>query len=236
MILLRSLVFNALFFPVMAIGAVLATPLLLAPRAWLFRVTALWARLVLWLLRAVCGVRVAVEGLSRIPCDGPALVASGHQSAFDTILWFALLPRPAYVLKRELLAIPFYGWIARGTGMLVVDREAGARAMRALLRDGKRAAAEGRQVVIFPEGTRAPPGQTLPFQPGVAALAAAMRVPVVPVATNSGLFWGRRSFAKRPGTIVVRALEPLDPRLPKDALLRELEARIGAEQARLAAA
>ena len=137
------------------------------------------------------------------------LIASRHQSAFDTIVWLLLVPRCCYVLKRELLRIPLFGPLMPLAGMIAVDRSAGAGALRGLLRDGDRAKQEERQIVIFPEGTRAEPGRLLPLQPGVAALASRTGLPVIPVVTDSGHCWGRRSFRKRAGTIHIRILAAL---------------------------
>jgi 1-acyl-sn-glycerol-3-phosphate acyltransferase len=192
----------------------------------MLRLMRLWALFVMALLRGVCGIGLRVTGAEHLPVDGAALVAAKHQSAFDTVVWFALLPDTAYVLKRELFDVPVWGWLARGAGMIAVDRMAGASAMRHLLRAGKLAAAEGRQMVIFPEGTRVPPGERRPYQPGVAALAAATGLPVIPVATDSGLRWGRRAFHKRPGVITVAVLPPLPAGLRRDALLPLLEEAI----------
>jgi 1-acyl-sn-glycerol-3-phosphate acyltransferase len=191
-----------------------------------------WARVVIRMLRRICGIDVLITGLEHIPRDGAALIASTHQSAFDTAIWM-LLPRPSYVLKKELLKIPLFGPLMRPSGMIVVDRRAGMRAIRDLIRDGRRARDDGRQVVIFPEGTRAPPGAPHVIQPGVAALAAAMGVPVIPVATNSGELWGRNSFLKRPGLIRIAVGAPLPAHLPRAELVqaiatawRELEAKL----------
>jgi 1-acyl-sn-glycerol-3-phosphate acyltransferase len=181
-----------------------------------------WARVVIRMLRLICGIHVHITGLEHVPRAGPALIASMHQSAFDTAIWM-LLPRPSYVLKKELLKVPLFGALMRPSGMIVVDRRAGARAIRDLMRDGKRARDDGRQVVIFPEGTRAPPGAPHVIQPGVAALAAAMRVPVIPVATNSGAHWGRKSFLKRPGVIRIAVGPPLPANLPRAELVQAIE-------------
>jgi 1-acyl-sn-glycerol-3-phosphate acyltransferase len=151
------------------------------------------------------------------------VIASAHQSAFDTFVWLALLPRCCYVLKKELLRIPLFGPLLPLAGMIAVDRHGGASAMRHLLRDGDRAVREDRQIVIFPEGTRAAPGERLPLQPGVAALATRTRLPVIPVVTDSGRYWGRRAFQKRPGTINIRLLEPLSPEAGRDRLMSGLE-------------
>jgi len=229
LLLLRSLLFNIAFFGFTALLAVGAIPLLAAPRSWLRRMMRFWAQGVVALLRVICGVRLVVEGREHLPPSGPALIASRHESAFDTIIWFTLVPDVTYVLKKELLRIPVYGWHARGAGMISVDRQGGATAMRGMLREARATVAAGRQIVIFPEGTRAPPGELLPLQPGIVALAKATGLPVIPVATNSGRVWSRRAFTKRPGTITVRILPPLGHR----DLLARLDATLRTEQARL---
>lgn len=233
MLVLRSLLFNAGFFGLTALTCVLALPLLAVSRRHMLTLQRLWARLILALLRVLCGVTLRVEGREHLPAQGPALIAAKHQSAFDTVVWFLLVPDPVYVLKAELFRIPVWGWHARHTRMIGVDRKGGANAMRGMLREAREAAAEGRQIVIFPEGTRVAPGARVPYQPGIVALASATALPVIPVATNSGLAWGRRSFVKRPGEIVVKVLEPLPPGLARTELLGALEARIEAAQATL---
>ena len=222
MTLLRSTLFNLYFFLltfVLTVG--LATPVrLLAPHRVL-DVAMLWARLLVTGLRVICGIRVSVEGLERLG-SGPALIASTHQSAFDTFVWLTLLPRCCYVLKQELLRIPLFGPLMPLAGMIAVDRHGGASAMRHLLREGARAIGEQRQIVIFPEGTRAAPGQELPLQPGAAALAARTRLPVIPAVTDSGRCWGRRAFQKRPGTIHIRLLDPVSPEAGRRQLMHSL--------------
>lgn len=234
MTLLRSALFNALFYLMTAGLAVLALPLLAGPPAatrWMMR---LWARMTTGLLRLVCGVRVELRGMGHIP-PGGCVIAAKHQSAFDTIIWLALLPDAAYVLKRELLRIPLYGWYARRAGMIPVDRAGGGAALRGMLRRAVAAVAEGRQVVIFPEGTRTAPGARVPYQPGVVAIAAGTGAPVVPVATDSGRIWGRRAFRKPPGVIRIVALPPLPPGLPRARLIAALESAIETESAALLA-
>lgn len=233
MVILRSILFNIAFFTFTAIVAVATLPLLAAPRHWHRAAMRGWAVGVTWLLRAVCGVRLRVEGMEHLPPSGPALLASRHESAFDTMVWFTLVPDVLYVQKVELFRVPLYGWHARKAGMIGVDRTGGANAMRGMLREAQTAANSGRQIVIFPEGTRVPHGQTVPFQPGVVALANATGLPVTPVATNSGRVWGRRAFTKRPGEIVIRILPPLPARMPRGALMPALEAAITEAQARL---
>jgi len=225
MIWLRSALFNAAFFGMTAVMAAIGLPLLLLPRGALWTFARFWVRLVLWLLRLLVGIRVRVSGAEHLP-DGPGLVAAQHQSAFDTIIWLALLPRPAVVLKRELLRIPIYGWFCRKFGMIPIDRTAGGAAIRALLRGADAAVAAGRPVLIFPEGTRTEPGAQHPFQPGVAALARRIGGAVVPVATDSGRHWGRRAFRKLPGTISIAVLPPIPVTADRDHLVAQLESAI----------
>ncbi|MFL1461652.1 lysophospholipid acyltransferase family protein [Roseococcus sp. DSY-14] len=211
MTLLRSLLFNLLFFGLTAVAGLVLLPLLLGPRRWSRDVMRLWSRTMLVLLRAIAGIRLEVTGREHLP-QGAALVASRHESAFDTLVWFALVPDAAYVMKQELFRVPVYGLWARRTGHVGVDRAGGMKAVRALVRDGKAALETGRQLIIFPEGTRAAPGVAAPVLPGVVALAQAGGHPVVPVRTDSGLCWPRRSFLKHPGTIRIAVQPPLHGR------------------------
>lgn len=215
MILIRSILYNAYFWLVTAAMALGSLPIrFLAPR-FALGYGRIWARAVLAGLGPLAGVRVAVLGAERLPQQGPALIASQHQSAFDTLIWLLLVPRPAYVLKRELEKVPFYGPMLRPAGQIAIDRHGGASALGALLRAAERAVAERRQIVIFPEGTRVAPGKHGVVQPGVAALAQRTGLPVIPVATDSGRIWGRRAFRKHPGTIHIVIGEPLAPNSPR---------------------
>jgi len=232
MIWLRSFIFNALFMTITALAAIIAMVLLpFQPRVMRCFIR-YWARLIIWVLRLVCGIRVEVTGLEHI-APGAAIIASKHQSAFDTFVWPALLDHPSYVLKRELLNLPFWGRAARHTGAVAVDRDGGGAALRALVRDGKRVLDEGRPLVIFPEGTRSAPGEKVPYQPGVAALVIGSGAPCYPVATNSGQHWGRRAFHKMPGVIAIAILPPLPAGLARKPLMEALETQIEAETARL---
>jgi 1-acyl-sn-glycerol-3-phosphate acyltransferase len=223
MTLLRSILFNLFFFAAtLAITLLLATPVRFAAPHRAPDVARLWARVMVWGARVICGIRLQVSGLEHIG-SGAALIASRHQSAFDTFIWLTLVPRCCYVLKRELLRIPLFGPMMSLTGMIAVDRSGGAGALRGLMREGERAMREARQIVIFPEGTRAEAGEMLPLQPGVAALAARTHLPVIPVVTDSGRCWGRRAFQKRPGTIHIRVLQPLPTGLARDQLMQRLQ-------------
>lgn len=222
MTLFRSLVFNIWFYgltTVMTIGSVFVRS-----SGWRPSLTYAqrWARLSLWGLRTICGVRWQVVGAELLPSSGPALIASMHQSAFDTLVWAMLAHDFAYVLKRELTQVPLFGPMLLATGMIAVDRSAGMSAMRGLLRETDRAINEGRQIVIFPEGTRVLPGERIRLQPGVAAIAARTGLPVYPVATDSGLRWGRRAFRKTPGVIHIRIMPPIPPDLPRAELMERI--------------
>jgi 1-acyl-sn-glycerol-3-phosphate acyltransferase len=222
MILLRSILFNLFFFAAtFVITLLLATPVRFAAPHRVMGAAQLWARVMVWGARVICGIRLHVSGLEHIG-SGAALIASRHQSAFHTFVWLTLMPRCCYVLKRELLRIPLFGPLMPLTGMIAVDRGGGASALRELMREGERAVREERQIVIFPEGTRAEVGAMLPLQPGVAALAARTRLPVIPVVTDSGHCWGRRAFHKRPGTIHIRVLKPIPTGIRRDELMQRL--------------
>lgn len=223
MIVLRSIAFNVFYFGSTALLMIPGLAIrLFAPRQAL-RLAIFWAHMELLAARLICGIRVRVTGAEYLPREGAALIASRHESAFDTMVWLTLLPRACYVLKTELTRIPFFGGLVRPSGMIPVDRDGGATTMRQLMRDGLRAMAEGRQIVIFPEGTRGHSGTLLTLHPGVAALAFSTKLPVIPVWTNSGLLWGRRSFRKYPGTIAIQVLPPLPAGLKRAELMARLE-------------
>ena len=167
-----------------------------------------WSAGTLVLLRWCVGLDHEVRGRENLP-DGPVIIAMKHQSAWDTLAAPVIFARPAIVIKRELGFVPFYGWYALKAGMIPIDRGAGATALRRMIAAAERAKAAGRPIFIFPEGTRTAVGERRPYQPGVAALYRQLGMPLVPVAVNSGLFWGRRRFLKRPGRIVVEILPPM---------------------------
>lgn len=218
----RALLFNLFFFGVTFLLAFPAQLVLLAARRRVFGYARAWTRLMLWGARTMCGIRVEVTGLARVP-PGAALLASQHQSAFDTLVWMTLLPAPSYVVKRELTRIPLFGPLLPAAGMLAVDREGGSLALRALLGRASEARAAGRQIIIFPEGTRVPSGARVKLQPGIAALAQRLDLPVIPVATDSGLRWGRRAFTKYPGVIHIAVGDPIPVGTPRATLLRAIE-------------
>jgi 1-acyl-sn-glycerol-3-phosphate acyltransferase len=231
---LRSLVFNLVFYAWTAFLAILALPMVLAPRAVVMRLGRWWSRTVLELARLIAGIEYELRGAEHLP-HAPAIIAMKHQSAWDTLAAPALFGDVAIVVKRELLWIPCYGWYARKAGMIPVDRGAGAAALRAMVNRARAVVAQGRPIVIFPEGTRTAVGAKRGYHPGVAALYGQLGLPVVPIAVNSGLFWPRRSFLKRPGRIVVEALPPLPPGLERRTFIAELQSRIETATERLVA-
>jgi 1-acyl-sn-glycerol-3-phosphate acyltransferase len=227
MIVLRSALFNLTFFAVGLAMTIAGTLVRLFEPDRVMDVARLWARVNVAALRVLCGIKLEVTGREHLP-KGPALIASAHQSAFDTMVWLTLVPRCCYVVKDELLRIPLFGRLIIASGMISVDRHGGAASLRRLLREGDRAVREARQIVIFPEGTRSPAGTVLPLQPGVAALAARTGLPVIPVVTDSGHCWGRRAFRKRSGVIRVVIGPPLPPGLRRNELMRRLEMALAA--------
>ncbi len=185
-----------------------------------------WARLLIASAR-LCGIRLDVRGGEYLPAHGPALIAAEHQSTFDTMVWMALLPRTCFVLKQELIAVPLFGRLLLRAGMIPVDRAGGAASLRAVLRGATRACASGRQIVIFPQGTRIDPANPAPLQPGIAAIAAATQLPVIPARINSGTCWPRTGFRRNAGTVTVTILPPVPANTRRAALMAGLSAQFG---------
>lgn len=237
MTFLGSVLFNIWFFGLTALLLVLSLPTHLMARRWSCLVGKAWMRGLTWGLATFCGLRYELRGRVEL-LRQPGLFAAKHQSAWDTMIFHTLCPDPAYVMKKELLSVPLYGWLAKRQGNIPVDRKGGAAALKKMLEEAQAAIAAGRQIVIFPQGTRVAPGAGAadwPYHPGVAGLYARLGVGCVPVALNSGVFWGRRSFVKRAGTIVVEVLDPIPPGMSRAAFMRELEQRVEAASARLEA-
>lgn len=232
--MLRSLAFALAFYVNTALFLVLGSPLLVAPRRWAMMGLKAHALVSLWLLERICGTRMEVRGRERLPA-GPCLVVAKHQSAWDTFALIPLLHDPAIVLKDELKWIPLYGWFCLKFRHILVRRDKAAVALKAMLRDAEDRIGEGRQILIFPEGTRRAPGAAPDYKPGFVALYDGLGIPCVPLALNSGLFWPRRSLERRPGTIVVEFLEPIAPGQPRKAFRAEVESRIEAASERLQA-
>ncbi|MDA0675402.1 MAG: lysophospholipid acyltransferase family protein [Proteobacteria bacterium] len=233
--LIRSHVFNVAFVvwtALILIGLALLLPL---PRRAMLWGVGVWADGVSALARALVGITYEVRGRQNL-VPGGAIYASKHQSAWETAVFYRILPEPAYVMKKELFRIPLWGWCARKVGAVSVDRAGGGQALRQLIKACGNAVSLGRQVVIFPEGRRIAPGVTQGYHPGIAAIYGAIGdAPVIPVALNSGLYWGRRSKIKWPGKIVIEFLPALPKGLSRRAFMAELEGRIEPATRRLEA-
>jgi 1-acyl-sn-glycerol-3-phosphate acyltransferase len=232
--MLRSILFAAAFYIATALYLLLGSPLLLGPRSWAMAGLRSHAGTCLWLLRAIVGTRMEVRGREHLPA-GACLVAAKHQSAWDTFALVLLFRDPALVMKAELMHVPFYGWFSRKFGMIPIKRETGPSALRELVRAARARIAAGREVLIFPEGTRRAPGAPPDYKPGVVLLYESLGVPCVPLALNSGLYWPRRRLDRYPGTIVVEFLAPLPPGLRRAEFKALLQQRIEEASARLIA-
>lgn len=228
MILLRSIIFNICFILWAFISSVIFAPLFLISRDAALKSGRPWAKGALLLARVILGIKHEIRGAEHLTNE-PVIYASKHQSAWDTAIFLCLLDRPCYVLKRELLRIPFWGWYLWRMGMIAIDRSAGASTIKQMVRDGKERLAERRTIVIYPEGTRTRPGAEPNYHPGVVALYSQLGVPVVPVALNSGVFWGKNAFFKKPGTITISFLPPIPAGLPKGEFMPRLQSAIETE-------
>jgi 1-acyl-sn-glycerol-3-phosphate acyltransferase len=229
---LRSLLFNLYFLGWTLLVGLLCLPLLLGGWRLANRFGRWWAGTILAGARVICGLRGEFRGLERLPA-GACIVAMKHQSTWDTLAAPRFLAAPAFVLKRELMRVPVFGWYLRRCRMLPIDRAGGAKALKDLVAAAEARKAEGRPIVIYPEGTRRAPGAPPAYHVGVAALYLALNLPVVPVALNSGLYWRRRAFAKRPGTVVLEVQEPIPAGLDRRTFMRTLQERIETASQRL---
>ncbi len=232
--MVRSLLYVALFYVNTALFLVLGSPLLLGPRRWAMAGLKYHALTSIWWMRVIVGTRLEVRGRENLP-EGPALIASKHQSAWDTFGLIPLTRDPAMVMKQELLSLPLYGWFSRKFEMIPVQRELGPAALRRMALEAATRALQGRDIVIFPEGTRRPPGAPPAYKPGVALLYDKLNLPCVPVALNSGMFWPRRSLVRRPGVIVVEFLPAIPPGLPRKTFAATLQDAMETATARLVA-
>ena len=222
MTFLRSFTFNLLFFCWCMISAVIFAPaFIISPKA-ARSAGKPWANVTLWLVRIVCGIRYEIRGREHIS-DKPVIYASKHQSAWDTVIFWAILYHPTFVLKQSLLRIPLWGWYLWRMQMIAIDRSAGASSIKKIIKDSKAELAKGRPIIIFPEGTRKRPGAPTDYQPGILAMYKQLKTPVVPIALNSGVYWGKDAFLKKPGTIILEFLPPIEPGQDKKIFAEKLE-------------
>jgi 1-acyl-sn-glycerol-3-phosphate acyltransferase len=223
MIAFRSVLFNTLFYLNLILQMIIMTPAyFLLPRKKAYGVAKNWARSNHWLFDKVVGTTFEIEGLENIPADGGYIFAPKHQSFWDAYALLPWLDDPFYILKRELTWIPLFGWYLKKQRMVPVDRSARGKVMAAVMQRTKEEMNSGRQLIIYPEGTRRPPGATPEYKYGVARLYRDLQVPVVPVVMHPGLFWPRRKFVRYPGHFKVRILPAIAPGMDPDAFLAHL--------------
>lgn len=221
----RALAFTVWLYGLILVVGLLAVPILFGPRPGVMWLVRLWVDLVMWGLKVIVGQTVEFRGLEHRP-DGAAIIACKHLSMLDTIVPFQQLPDPCFVLKRELLRLPVYGWFVAKTRMLPVNRGGGSQAVRDLSALAQVRLREARQILIFPEGTRKPLGAEPHYKGGVAALYRDLKLPCTPMATNSGAYWPAHGFVRRPGVVVFEFLEPIPRGLARAEFMRRLEVRI----------
>lgn len=220
---LRSLIFTLWLFAGSAVLAIVLAPSLLLPRSIVTAILRFWGRYVRLGLKAICNVRVETRGT---PPQGPALIAAKHQGLLDICAGFTVLPDATFVMKKELMRIPLFGWYCLKAGMIVVDREGHSTALRKLVHDTHERMKLSRQVVIFPEGTRKKPGAAPDYKPGIAALYRDLGLPCIPCATNSGVHWPAKGFMRYPGVVVFHYLEPIPAGLKRAEFMKILQDRI----------
>lgn len=227
--MLRSLLFNILFYTGTVATAILGFPFLIFKRFGFF-ISRAWSYTVLLVLRFTIGTKFKVEG--DVPTK-PVLILSKHQSAWETIAYNHIIHRPAFILKEELMWIPFFGLYLKAVGMIALDRRGTLQALKKLIRDSKKVIARDRLIIMFPEGTRSAPGSKGSYKKGAFLLYKNLGVSVVPVALNSGVFWPRRTFMKYKGTITVKFLPPIPPGLSEKEFMHKIEEKIEQESLKL---
>ena len=223
---LRSILYGLFYYGATAGLAIAYIPLLALPRSVLREGIRFWAKLLIWGLRVIGGVRLEVRGLDKLPKEGPVLLAAKHQSMFDIVPAFAYMPDALFVMKRELIRIPVFGWLNIKQGSIVVDRQGHVNAMRKMIADARERFKEPRQLLIFPEGTRRVLGAEPDYKPGVAGMYRDLNVPCVPVATNTGLHIDVQGVARSCGTVVYEVLDPIPAGLKRADFMRLLQERI----------
>ncbi len=232
MLTVRSALFNVLFYLNLIILMVLGLPTMLGGRRAVFALARLWGTISVWLLEQICGLRLEYRGLENIP-PGGVVIACKHQSFLETFALLKYAPDFAIILKRQLTFVPFFGLYLIVSEQIAIDRGRGPRALQQIIAAAKPVLAAGRQIMIYPEGTRRPPGAPPKYKHGVAAIYAETGAPCLPVAVNTGLFWRRRTFLRRPGVAVIEYLPPIAPGLGRAAFAKQLQSSIETACARL---
>src|SRR5437879_13687302 len=224
-VFLGSRVFNVRFYVLLPFWVIVAIPTYLMPRWAILNIARYWARSSIWLMRVICNIKVEYRGLEKVP-KGPLIVASKHQSMWETFALMQFFDAPLFIYKRELAWIPFFGWYLMKSKMIGVDRDGGMRSLMEMARRAPKEIRSGRQLIIFPEGTRTPVDAPPVYLTGVGQIYVSSGVPCLPVALNSGLFWPRRTFMRYPGTLVVEFLDPLPPGLSRKDFIARIKASI----------
>lgn len=229
MTLLRSIVFLVWFYgSMLLIGLGYMPHVLLGHDRFIWVAMRRWGKITIFGLRWICGVHIKFEGLENLPPKGPALIASKHQATLDTVLPAQFVAEPVFVVKRELSSAPIFGFYME-RGMIPVDREAHAKALRDMLRAARAVIAKGRQIVIYPEGTRQDLGAPPDYKPGIAAMYRDLNLPVTPIALNTGLVWPPKGIIRRPGHVTIKILPAIPAGLSRDEFMRQLQDRIETE-------
>ena len=230
--LVRSVLFNIVLYLNFTVLAIVFSPIIVLPQRWGWPVVRLWARSSLWWHRLICGSKEEVTGLEHRP-EGGYIVACKHQSAWEAFRLVTIVDKPAFIVKRELMWLPLFGWYMARFGQIPVNRGKRSAALTAMTEHARRAIANGQQVIIFPEGTRRPPGIEPRYRYGIVHLYKELGVPCLPIALNSGLYWPRRSMIHVQGTVRVEILPPIESGLNPTAFAKRLEADIESATARL---
>jgi len=231
-LIVRSVVFNVLFYLNLFAHLIFGLPTLLMTHRAVIALAKNWSHVNIWLLKVICRIEVEYLGREKIP-SGPLIVASKHQSMLETFALIPLFADPVFIVKRELMWIPVFGWYLWKADMIPVDRGARSQALLAMTQRARRELERGRQLIIFPEGTRRAPAAPPAYKYGVVQLYAAIGVPCLPVALNSGVVWRRRSFRRHPGTVTIEILDPIPPGLDKQPFFDRLKGDIEDTMARL---
>jgi len=230
---LRSLLFTVLYWGWTFLFSVLGVWLVLLPRRYLMAALRGWEYSLNWLERNVMGITFEVKGMENLP-EGPCIIAAKHESAWETCKLHQLFGDPCIVLKKELTRVPVWGWYAKATDLIPIDRSGHAKTLGEMQRAAEKAKAEGRKIIIFPQGTRVLPGVRKPYKIGVVALYQQLQIPIVPVALNSGLFWPKGRLIKKPGKITIEMLPPIPAGLSRGDVLRRLTNAVETASDRLA--
>jgi 1-acyl-sn-glycerol-3-phosphate acyltransferase len=223
----RSLLFLVTLYVSLLVWMIFGLPVLILPRGVMVRFARLWSLHFLWLCRVIGGLKVEIRGREHIP-SGPLLIASKHQSMWETFALLSLFSDPCFILKRELAFIPFFGWYLFKLRNVPIDRKSGSRALVKIIRAAHKEirVGHGRQILFFPEGTRRPPGAPPEYRHGIAQVYSGLDVPCLPIGLNAGLYWPRRSLKLRQGTIILEILPPIPPGLDRAVFFARMQDEI----------